>query len=304
LHAILARELGLDELEVLADYEGRDRLASMVDSTLRDLRVAQRSRINKMTYWEAVRAVEEQLRGTMLPETERRQAAIHIATKVDRSSILAESLADPSILNGEYANTWLSGPSTSQLGAAIQEWCMLRITTDADQIEAAMESAHLLDVEAGFVVLQAMTWETADTLALVKEYLWKPCEPRQTGRTEAETPNNAVLKAARKSSSEHKMRLTAIVDGLKLDLHCQANGSAVVAAAIKSTGNSTSTTTGAEHTHAVVAAMARQREDIQMLLATGNLASIKPLIDGKDVLMVVLQPVGQPATAILTNVRV
>jgi hypothetical protein len=167
-----------------------------------------------------------------------------------------------------------------------------------------MESAHLLDVEAGFVVLQAMTWETADTLALVKEYLWKPCEPRQTGRTEAETPNNAVLKAARKSSSEHKMRLTAIVDGLKLDLHCQANGSAVVAAAIKSTGNSTSTTTGAEHTHAVVAAMARQREDIQMLLATGNLASIKPLIDGKDVLMVVLQPVGQPATAILTNVRV
>ena len=151
--AILAQELGLDELEVLADYEGRDRLASMVDSTLRDLRVAQRSRINKMTYWEAVRAVEEQLRGTMLPETERRQAAIHIATKVDRSSILAESLADPSILNGEYANTWLSGPSTSQLGAAIQEWCMLRITTDADQIEAAMESAHLLDVEAGFVVL-------------------------------------------------------------------------------------------------------------------------------------------------------
>ena len=54
----------------------------------------------------------------------------------------------------------------------------------------------------------------------------------------------------------------------------------------------------------VVAAMARQQEDIQTLLATGNLASVKPLIDGKDVLMVVLQPVGQPATAILTNVRV
>lgn len=50
--------------------------------------------------------------------------------------------------------------------------------------------------------------------------------------------------------------------------------------------------------------MARQREDIQTLLATGNLASVKPLIDGKDVLMVVLQPVGQPATAILTNLRV
>ena len=39
---------------------------------------------------------------------------------------------------------------------------------------------------------------------------------------------------------------------------------------------------GTEHTHAVVAAMARQREDIQTSLATGNLASVKPLIDGKD----------------------